>query len=70
MPYKIGYFSSELLKGHGHNVSAYSCRAVNAWGVVNFVSTVCMYDPGQFCVSVCLSVCLRLFSHYRLRGGL
>ena len=24
----------------------------------------------SFCVSVCLSVCQHLFSHYRLRGGL
>ena len=24
----------------------------------------------SFCLSVCLSVCRRLFSHYRLRGGL
>ena len=39
------------LKGHDHNVSAYSRRSVNAWGVVNFSSTVCtymyMYYPGQ-----------------------
>ena len=25
-----------MLKGHDHNVSAYSRRSVNAWGVVNF----------------------------------
>ena len=30
-------------KGHDHNVSAYSRRSVNAWGVVNFASTVCTY---------------------------
>ena len=36
-----------LLKGHDHNVSAYSRRSVNAWGVVNFASTVCTYYPGQ-----------------------
>ena len=35
------------LKGHDHNVSAYSRRSVNAWGVVNFASTVCTYYPGQ-----------------------
>ena len=36
-----------MLKGHGHNVSTYSCtctcRSVNARGVVNFASTVCTY---------------------------
>ena len=35
------------LKGHDHNVSAYSRRSVNAWGVVNFASTVCTYYPGN-----------------------
>ena len=38
---------SSQLKGHDHNVSAYSRRSVNAWGVVNFSSTVCTYHPGQ-----------------------
>ena len=33
------------LKGHDHNVSAYSRRSVNVQGVVNFASTVCTYDP-------------------------
>ena len=35
------------VKRHDHNVSAYTLRSVNAWGVVNFASTVCTYYPGQ-----------------------
>ena len=34
--------TSCAIKGHDHNVSAYSRRSVNAWGVVNFASTVCI----------------------------
>ena len=36
---KQSYKQTELM-GHDHNVSTYSHRSVNAWGVVNFASTV------------------------------
>ena len=32
--------SNGILRGHGHNVSAYLRGSVNAWGVVHFASTM------------------------------
>ena len=40
-------FLWQCLKGHVHNVSAYSRRSVNVRDVVNFASTLCTYDPEQ-----------------------
>ena len=38
--------------------------------IKHFVNARRMRSEGYSSWSVCLLVCLRLFSHYRLRGGL
>ena len=52
------------------NLSAFECElrnyCVGACGVINPRRE----GYSSRSVSVCLSVCRRLFSHYRLRGGL
>ena len=72
--YEHNYFTTDFLSRYG-SVLIVNCEilggdVLTVSVIKHFVNPRRMRSEGYSSWSVCLFVCLRLFSHYRLRGGL